>query len=136
MSTTEKYNFVFILQNSLRETPIPFEQFKKPLDEEGNDQGYYTYNEFMSLDGNSVTTTPSNTHVLLSVNATSILALATLFPQYVSAVSPDTIIVEGVEKDKWLDENQDNYLWIISTDPKAIGYDYKTFIESSPLFTE
>lgn len=136
MSTTAKYNFVFIIPNALSGIPIPFSQFVKPLDEEGNSTGFYTYDEYMTLGGNGEVLTPNGTHKILSINATSIFDLAQKFPLYIDQVAPGTVIVEGIETDKWLYENQDNYLWIITTDPKAKGYNYDAFREASHLFIE
>lgn len=133
-STTQKYNFLFIIPNALSVVPIPFAQFAK-FDEDGNPTGFYTYDELMSMDGNQAFSTPSNTHKILSINVTSIFDLAQKFPQYINAVSPNTVIAEGVETSKWEDENQDDYLWIISSDPTAKEYNYDAFVKVSPLFT-
>jgi len=136
MSTTCKYNFVFILPNVLEDIPIPFDQFKKPLDDEGNETGHYSHNEYVLLPNKAEVLTPSGTHKMLGVNATSILSLAIIFPQFLTALSPTTQIVEGIETDRWLDETQDNYLWIVTTDPVATSYNYDAFKKVSPLFKE
>ena len=136
MSTTAKYNFLFILPNVLGNISIPFDQFKKPLDDEGNETGHYSYDEYVQLPNKAEALTPSGTHKMISVNATSIISLATTFPQFLASASPTTQIVEGIQTDRWLDEIQDDYLWIVSTDPVATGYNYDAFREVSPLFKE
>ena len=127
MSTTSKYSFMFLIPTGLSDTPIPFEVFKK------EDGSYYTYNEYMALDGNQAFYTPSNTHAMLSMNATSIFDLASKFPQYLAMVSPSTVIKEGVDTTAWLDSVQDNYLWIVPTEP-GLPYNFEEFAKATPLF--
>lgn len=43
------------------------------------------------------------------------------------------VIKEGVDEANWTDENQEDYLWIVSSDPK-LSYGYSEFVKSSPLF--
>ena len=134
MSTTEKYPFNWLIPVYLADTPIPFSQFTK-YDENGNPIGYYSYNEWMSLDGHKPFYTPSGTHAILGIGTTSIKALATQFPSYLSSVSNDTVWVEGVEVDKWQDVDQTHYLWTLTTDP-TVPYNYDAFTKASPLFKE
>ena len=133
MSTTAKYNFLFIIPNSLTTFPIPFTQFCKGIDEQGNQLGFYSYDELMTQPGRKAFTTPSGTHKLLSINITSIFDLATKFPAYISQISPTTIIVEGVDIAKWEDVVQDDYLWIVPTEPN-LEYNFDNFKKVSPLY--
>ena len=128
MSSTNIKGFYFILPIGLTDTPIPFDKFIK---EDG--VSYYSYNEYMALPNKQAHYTPSNTHAIISINVTSIFNLATLFPQYLSAVSPTTVIYEGINIDNWADTVQDDYLWIISHD-KTLAYGYEEFKKVSPLY--
>lgn len=134
MATTEKYSFNWLIPVYLTDAPIPFSQFEKH-DENGNPVGYYSYFEWMTLDGHKPFYTPSATHAILGMGATSIKTLATQFPAYLSSVSKDTLWVEGVEMDKWQDTDQAHYLWTLTTDP-TVPYNYDAFTKSSPLFKE
>ena len=133
MATTAKYNFMFIIPNNLTDFPIPFGVFHKGYDELNNDLGFYTYNEYMALPGNKAFYTPSDTHAMMSFNVTSIFDLATRFPQYIASISPLTIIKEGVDVAAWTDPLQDNYLWILATEPN-LEYNYDKFVRVSPLY--
>ena len=132
MSTTYKYNFMFIIPNRLSVYPIPFQQFAKPVDEQGISTGFYSYDEYMTLPGKKEFSTSSGTHKLLTLNITSVLDLATKFPQYISQIDPTIEIVEGVSTNRWEDVDQSNILWILPTEPN-IGYNYNNFIKVSPL---
>lgn len=133
MSTTSKYGFNFLIPIGLTDYPIPFQVFHKGVDEDGKDLGFYSYNELMSLNGNKAFYTPSTTHAIISFNVTSIFDLATKFPQYVGYISPTTVIKEGVDTTAWVDLDQINYLWILSTEPN-VAYNYDEFIKVSPLY--
>jgi len=121
MSTTAKYNFVFLIPISIVDIPIPFEQFKIPETE-----AYYSYNQYMELPGNKAFYTDSGSHALLSMNVTSIFDFAKKFPKYLSQVAPYIVIKEGVDIAAWTDTSQENYIWILSTEPK-INYNYNKF---------
>ncbi len=133
MSTTHKYNFTFAIPKALRTLPIPFSDFHKGFDEEGNDLGFLNYDEHTSQPGKAPTETPSGTHVLLDAKVTSVLDLARKFPYYISQVAPDTVVYDGVDIEHWEDGDQTNYLWIISTEPD-IAYGLQNFKLQSPLF--
>ena len=134
IGTTKIYAFNWLIPVYLTDVPIPFSQFAK-YDENSNPIGYYSYNEWMSLDGHKPFYTPSGTHAILGIGTTSIKALATQFPAYLSAVSADTVWVEGVDVDKWQDADQTHYLWTLTTDP-TVPYNYDAFTKVSPLFKE
>jgi len=128
MSTTSKYNFIFLIPTSIADIPIPFEQFAIP-DTEGL---HYSYNQYMALPGNKAFYTPSGSHALLETNITSIFDLAAKFPQYLAYVAPHIVIKEGVDVAAWTDEYQVNYLWILPTDRQLV-YCYNEFQKVSLL---
>ncbi len=133
MSTTSKYNFIFLIPLSITDIPIPFEQFRISTQEETpQEMSFYSYNQYMELQGNQAFFTPSGSHALLSTNVTSIFDLAQRFPQYLAYVAPHIIIKEGVDMAAWVDENQANYLWIITTEPN-LEYNFDKFMEASIL---
>jgi len=129
MSTTSKYNFIFLLPISITDLSIPFDQFEIP---ETESKEYYSYNQYMELPGNKAFYTPSGSHALLETNITSIFDLAEKFPQYLAYVAPHIVIKEGVDTTAWADENQANYLWILPTD-RQLAYCYNKFQEVSLL---
>ena len=127
MSSTNIQVFYFIQPIELTDMPIPFEKF---INEDG---AFYSYNEYMALPGNQAHYTPFNIHAIISLNVTSIFDLATLFPQYLAAVSPATVIYEGINVDNWADLVTDDYFWIIPQD-KTLAYGYDEFTKMSPLY--
>ena len=131
MSTTSKYGFNFLIPLALLDTPIAFTRFHKGVDELGDSLGHYTYNEYTALGGNKAFYTPNGTHAILSINITS-----TKLRQQLEALLSTTpfVIYDGDDIANWEDVDQSLYLWILSTEPSATTYNYKTFIQTSPLF--
>lgn len=130
-STTEKYGFNFLIPLLLTDTPIPFTVFSKK-DEEGIPTGeYYTYNEYMALPNKKAFYTPTNTHAILGINITSTKIRSQLVEMF--AGTP-FVVLDGDDIENWEDEEHTYYVWILSTDPRAVGYNYNAFTAVSPLF--
>ena len=72
----------------------------------------------------------------MSTNITSVLTLANIFPQYIASIDPDIKVFDALQTDHWQDEDQTKYLWIVPTDPKAIGYNLDAFRAENKLFEE
>jgi len=131
MSTTYKYNAIFLLPIAMTDTPLEFSILHKGFDEQGVDLGYYTYNEYMALDGNKAFYTPSNTHALLSENITSLYLKEEI---EASLVGTPFVFKDGKDVASWTDLDQTFYIWCITTDPR-MSFNYDEFIKVSPLYT-
>ena len=125
MSTTHKYGFNFLLPIALTDTPMAFSMFNK------GDDTYYTYNEYMALDGNKPFYTPSETHAIFGYNITSTKLRGDL--EALLASSP-FVVYDGDDINNWEDVDQSNYLWVVSTEPSVPQYNYEAFKAVSPLF--
>jgi len=144
MSTTEKYNFIFLLPISITDLPLPFDQFEIPETEpeiEPFDQGeiletepkeYYSYNEYMALPGNKAFYTSTGSHALFETNVTSVFALPQKLSQFLAAEAANIVLKEGIDMEAWTDEVQTDYLWIVPTAP-GLAYNYEEFCKVSLL---
>ena len=113
------------------EISMAFSMFHKGYDEANNDLGYYTYNEYMGLDGNKAIYTPSGTHALFGFNITSTKLRSDLETMFTGT---PFVIMDGEDVDRWADADQSTYFWILSTEPYVTDYNYDAFIQVSPLF--
>ena len=125
MSTTSKYGFNFLLPIALTDTPIEFSMFNK------GDDTYYSYNEYMALDGKKAFYTPSETHAIFGFNVTSTKIRTDLTALF--AGTP-FVIYDGDDIANWEDADQTFYFWILSTEPLVPQYNYDAFTKVSPLF--
>jgi len=125
MATTQKYGFNFIIPLALTDYPMAFSMFDK------GDGTFYTYNEYMALDGNKAKYTPSNTHAIFGFNITSTKVRADM--EALLSATP-FVIYDGEDISHWNDLDQNNYLWIISTEPLVSTYNGDAFVSVSPLF--
>lgn len=124
MSTTTIYGFNFLIPIALKGVPIEFEAFKK------EDGTFHTYDTYMQLPNNEAFSTPSGTHALLGMNITSTkirMKLEAQLSAFNTAYGTNYEMLDGEDIDRWADADQSNYIWIVSTDPKAVGYNWEAF---------
>jgi hypothetical protein len=129
MSTTSKYNFIFLLPISITDLPLPFDQFEIP---ETEPKEYYSYNEYMVLPGNKAFYTSSGSHAIFETNVTSVFALPQKLSQFLADEAANIVLKEGIDMEAWTDEVQTDYLWIIPTEPN-LAYNYDEFCKVTLL---